>query len=303
MSLREQLLDRLDSNSAWGYHVDGPAATEPTATAAIALLCGGRTEAATRAFDWLVRTQQIDGRLGVTATDPDPAWPTALAVLAFSVAGSRYDGRRQRAIDWLLGIEGTPVERTPQLGHDSTLVGWPWVVPTHSWAEPTALAVLALRATNHSDHPRCREATRLLADRLLPDGGCNYGNTRVLGQMLRPHVMPTGVVLWALAGADTSEMPPGAAERIAHSLDYLEQQLAEPISAAALAYTTLALAAHGRDLAAASPAIDQTVERHVTSQRKSSPWQIALLALAAVELGPVATGFRPSFLTQGATVS
>ena len=33
---------------------------------------------------------------------------------------------------------------------------------------------------------RTREGVRLLRDRLLPDGGCNYGNTTVLGQTLSP---------------------------------------------------------------------------------------------------------------------
>ena len=40
-------------------------------------------------------------------------------------------------------------------------------------------------------HPRnWRNAQAMLIDRLLAGGGCNYGNTVVLGQELRPHVQP-----------------------------------------------------------------------------------------------------------------
>lgn len=309
MTIREQLLDRLAAPRAWGYQHDGHAATEPTATAALALLCAGRTEAAGRALDWLVRVQAADGSLGVTASEATPAWPTALAVLAYTAAGTRYDARRKQAIGWLLDTKGTPIERTEQLGHDSTLVGWPWVTPTHSWSEPTALAVLALKAAGHRDHPRCREATRLLVDRLLPDGGCNYGNTRVLGQMLRPHLMPSGVALWALAGEDSHDSATAGEkladdkQRIAHSLDYLEQQLAQPISAAALAYTTLALSSHGRPLDAVHDALAMVASRHLHAKTKTvtktSPWKLALLALTALELDPVADCPRPSAITGG----
>jgi len=49
-------------------------------------------------------------------------------------------------------------------------------------------------------HPRADEAVQLMLDRILPGGGCNYGNTIVLDQLLRPHIQPTGIVLLALAG-------------------------------------------------------------------------------------------------------
>ena len=45
--------------------------------------------------------------------------------------------------------------------------------------------------------PRIREAVRLLWDRQLPHGGWNYGNTVVLKQELRPHLLPTGLArIW-----------------------------------------------------------------------------------------------------------
>ena len=83
------------------------------------------------------------------------------------------------------------------------LVGWPWVRDTHSFVEPTALAILGLRCAGQADHPRLREGVRLLLDRALPDGGWNYGNTRVFENVLRPFPAPSGVALAALAGAST----------------------------------------------------------------------------------------------------
>ena len=69
-----------------------------------------------------------------------------------------------------------------------------------AWLEPTAMALLALKHTGHDAHVRAREAVDLLHDRLLPNGGSNYGNTFVFGQELRPHVQPTGLALLALTG-------------------------------------------------------------------------------------------------------
>ena len=84
-------------------------------------------------------------------------------------------------------------------GHDRMLVGWPWAEGTHSWVEPTALAVLALRPPARRPSARAKPCG-CSSTGCFPDGGCNYGNTVVLGQTLRPHVQPTGLALLALAG-------------------------------------------------------------------------------------------------------
>ena len=56
------------------------------------------------------------------------------------------------------------------VGHDPRLVGWPWVDGTHSWLEPTALAILALCRAGLADHPRVNAGIELILDRAL-DGG------------------------------------------------------------------------------------------------------------------------------------
>jgi hypothetical protein len=101
------------------------------------------------------------------------------------------------------------------------------------------MCVLALKATAHGDHPRAREGVRLLIDRLLPDGGCNYGNTSVLGQTLKPHLEPTGLTLLALAGETD------ASGRLARSVAYAREATPKSRTAASLAFGLLGLAAHG----------------------------------------------------------
>ena len=122
------------------------------------------------------------------------------------------------------------------------LVGWAWAEGTHSWLEPTAFAVLALQAAGQSNHARTREAVRLILDRQLPGGGCNYGNTVVLGQRLRPHVQPTGIALLALAGENDSDV------RITKSIAWLRRSIGPETTAASLAWALLGLRAHGIDV-------------------------------------------------------
>ncbi len=70
---------------------------------------------------------------------------------------------------------------------------------THSWLEPTALAILALGRSGLGKHPRVHEGLRLLRDRALPSGGWNFGNKATFGRELRPQPAPTGLALLTLA--------------------------------------------------------------------------------------------------------
>lgn len=272
MDWLENVLQELMATTQWGYHRAQPTATEPAALAAMALQAAGFADAASRPLAWLTDHQAADGCLGVTAEQTTPGWPTSLAVLAWTQAGAHAE-RVQRGIEWLLTIQGKPLERDDIMGHDTTLVGWPWVVSTHSWLEPTALAVLALKATGHRDHPRTREAVRLIIDRLLPDGGANYGNTFVFDQQLRPHLQPSGIALWAVADEhDTSG-------RIDRTADYLRNVLTTETTTASLCYALFGLAAAG-----SLPPQHQEWLAHAarrTLAREASPFKLALLACAA----------------------
>jgi hypothetical protein len=179
-----------------------------------------------------------------------------------------------RAIRWLLSISGEASARNVDLGHDTTIKGWPWVEGTHSWIEPTAFSLLALKATGQRAHPRAVEAVRLLVDRILPEGGSNYGNTSVLGQLLRPHLEPTGVTLLALAGEKDED------GRIERSLDFARGAVGPETTAQSLGYGLMGLAAHGRLPKAPDAWLAQAAER---TRRLATSWpRLSLLALAAL---------------------
>lgn len=271
-------LDRLAAAPQWRYRPGGTAATEPTALAAWALAAAGRPDAARRGLAWLSERQATDGSLGVSASEAAPCWPTCLAVLAWT-AGERvgvpgdWRAPTDRAVQWILGLTGVAMPKLEHFGHDSALVGWPWVAGTHSWVEPTAWALWALRAVGHAEHVRARQAARLLVDRLLPEGGCNYGNTIVLDQVLRPHLLPSGLCLAALAGEADSD------GRIGRTIDYLAREIRAAASTASLCYALLGLAAVGRrpeDAERLLAAAAQRSLRHATGDER-----LALVVLAS----------------------
>lgn len=274
-------LEVLVRSDRWGYHTGSPSASEPAAFVAMALIANGHFRAANRPLQFLADMQQSDGHLGVFADQSTPGWPTSLAILAWSKADAgeqepKFTEQIGRAVDWTLSVEGKPLDRQDDMGHDTTLIGWPWVDGTHSWMEPTAFAVMALKATDHGDHPRTREAARLIIDRLLPDGGCNYGNTLVLGQELRPHVQPSGIALAAIADEGNS------GGRIGRTKDYLLQNLSHETTAASLSFAVLGLKAWGVNSMDLNGWLHSAAER--TLRRDASPYKLALLALAATSV-------------------
>jgi len=180
MNWYETALDELAAQPVCGYIRGETGDAEPTALACLALAGAQRMKPATEAATWLAGSQSFEGSVSVRREFEQPRWPTALAVMAWIAARDGVNENRdriERAMTWTLSLRGQKVQPTPNLGHDTMLVGWPWVNGTHSWIEPTALHVLALKSTGREDHQRTREAVKLLLDRQLPTGGCNYGNT------------------------------------------------------------------------------------------------------------------------------
>ncbi|MDP6444583.1 MAG: hypothetical protein QGG36_04790 [Pirellulaceae bacterium] len=262
-----------------GYQAGQCGYTEPTAAAAIALMAHGRAADAKRALDWLAQQQSEDGSLGVAAGVDQPRWPTGWAVLAWRQSeaehGANWSPSIDRGVAWILSLRGRTFPRSKEtFGHDTTLTAWPWVAGTHSWIEPTSLQVLALRSAGEANHPRTTEATRMLHDRLLPGGGCNYGNTRVLGQELRPHVQPSGMALAALASS--ARTPRWRATR-----DYVREQGAETTAAASLAWSIIGLTSVGARPASTTTVLSRAAAR--AAEDAPSPYRLALLAAAAAD--------------------
>lgn len=273
MPWTDELIERLAAVPVGGYHVGSIDASEPTALAALALARANRPKEALAATEFLSQLQRADGSVPVQPGTEWPGWPTTLAILAWrAVDAKRYRTQVFNGVQWLLSVVGKPVPMSTELGHDTTLIGWPWAEDTHSWLEPTALAVMALRSAGKPDHERTREGVKLLLDRLLPDGGCNYGNTIVLGQLLRPHPHPSGLVATALAKqADHSG-------RLARTLDYLEFE-GLPLATNSLCWALLGLSAHNRTPANADALLEAAYQRVVA--KDPSTHRLALLACAS----------------------
>jgi hypothetical protein len=189
------------------------------------------------ARDRLATAQDPDGRVSISKEHEEAFWPTALSILAWH-GSQAYESQCSRGVQFLLKTTGRHWKKGVHdpIGHDPDIPGWPWIDRTHSWIEPTALSVLALRVAGHGQHDRVREGIRMMLDRQLPHGGWNYGNTTVYGHELHPMPESTGAALAGLAGQAYQET-------VARSLDYLQgevDRLRTPIS---LGWSLLGLAA------------------------------------------------------------
>lgn len=283
----DKAIRQILAHPVCGYQRNARPAVEPTSLTALALLAINRGSDATAALDWLLAAQSPDGSLGLDADTHQPCWPTGWAALAWNNAAreprdakSPWATAAQRAIAWLLKARAVAMPRSANmeddrqvLGHDITLHGWPWAQGTHSWVEPTAINLLALRGAGKTDHPFYHEAVKMLLNRQLPAGGWNFGNTTVLGHMLRPQVQPTGLALAALAGQ------PRIRDAIQPSVDYLRQSLSRRTTAASLAYALIGLAVHELRAPNTEDLLASAYER--TLENGGSPYSTALLVLAA----------------------
>lgn len=286
-----QLTDSRNANGGWGYRPRTSTCAEPTALACLALAAHNAAPTIRGVgLAELTRLQQADGSVAVARSVAEPAWPTALAALAWqgmpALGGDAFRDVRGRAIDWLMHTSGKPLPPRPDiLGHDTTIQGWSWTADTHSWVEPTAYAITALRAAGLSDHLRVREGVRLLLDRALPDGGWNYGNTRVYDALLQPFPATTGIALTALAGE-----PPD--KRIKRSLTYLREALAGIHAPLTLAWGMIGLAAWN----VAPPDLSQRLAESA-DRMSAQPDNVMYMALLLLADDPA-----PLFSTQPATI-
>lgn len=169
------------------------------------------------ARQWLLGQQRANGSWTFRAGPEFNTWPTFTAVVALAAAKTG-EPERARALQWILAqhtvrplswwdrMRASFATRTasadaeePILVLDATLDGFGWADDTSTWVEPTVLAMLALATSKNLDGARERLTigAGVLLDRQAPDGGWNYGNTRVLGYDLPGYPDTTG---WAILG-------------------------------------------------------------------------------------------------------
>jgi uncharacterized protein (DUF362 family) len=268
----------------WGYWSGQAVHFEPTCLAVLALAAEGDRhrpliDKALAALD-----TQADGsglyRLG--RGRPQAIWPTALVIATRAALGQV--GAVEKSAKRLLDVRGRTIKGDPEVQNsldiDPERVGWPWAEGTFAWAEPTAWAVLALRAAGHGSHPRVIEGARLLLDRAFDSGGINYGNRQVLGSMTEPIPGPTAIMLLALQGHDEP--------RVRAARDYLRDAVAPMTDLEHLGWAKLALAAHARDpeVAAFLPKLDERIRTAYAAQTADGrPVSVPRHALTALALG------------------
>jgi hypothetical protein len=275
---RDALLARALPDGSFAVSPGSASRPDATAWATVALHAMGTNPAAcVAARTALAGLQRPDGSVPVVPERPAATWPTALALLAW-LPDPAFATQAKAAAQWLLTHTGRhwPKQDNAITAHDPSIKGWAWINDTHSWVEPTAQAMLSLGVMGLGHSPRVAEAARMLLDRQLPDGGWNYGNTRVFRNTLLPIPECSGHALAALAGR---------ADRAA--VDVSLGYLAGPECAVA---TPLAATWRAFGLTAWQAAPDNTLPLLATTldrQSRYGPYDTPLLAqvLAALASG------------------
>ncbi len=270
---RRRLLVERRRDGGWAYAQSATSAAEPTALAGLSLLSSHRAIAA-EAAAWLASKQRSNGSIGVTHSFQDAGWPTSYACLLWTALES-HTTQRTSALNWLLGQKGETAanpERWP-LGHDMQLVGWPWLAGTHSWVEPTSLAILALSGAGMQSHGRTKQGVSVLRDRAIPTGGWNMGNPVVFGTPLRPVPAPTGLALLALSTTGRNE------PAVEAGIEYLQRILTQTSAPVSLGWGLLGLRAWECEPKLSDEWLENAFDRLV--DRPGSAISLAMLILAA----------------------
>jgi len=168
-----------------------------------------------------------------------------------------------------------------EVRQDNSLSGWNWTPGTASWVEPTAHALLLLRALPAEMLPpaaakRRQLAERMLFDRMCPGGGWNSGNPLVYGVASVPRPGPTAWALLALRDqADRAE--------VQMSLNMLEGSYGTIHGAASLALAHRCLVTHGRRVPPLTSALNELYSHnHFFENILTMAW--AALALREEEI-------------------
>ena len=265
----EDIKSRELPDGGFSILTEGSPAPEATAWAVIALKSSAaHLDSAGRACDWLTSIQHPDGRVTAVEGCDGTVWPTPICIIAWKCL-ERYREPMNAGIQFLLDSKGQHYVKKSgsPVGHDTSIVGWPWIENTHSWIEPTCLSIIALKSCGYKDHPRIREAVRMILDRQLPSGGWNYGNTTVFGKELLPNAENTGQALSALSGM-TGE------DAIIGSLRYLDASIRKVRTPMALAWML-----HGLALWSKLPGNwDKWVIESLELQHRYGPYDTVLLS-------------------------
>jgi hypothetical protein len=227
-------------NGGFPYHSGEEARPDATAWAIISMSAYEfDPESCNRGRAYLASQQADDGRVSISFSHPEASWPTPLAIFAWESI-PQYQEAQSRAVDYLIGFTGRhfPTPDLSIIGHDTAILGWPWIADTHSWVVPTSLALLALKMMGLSTHPRAIAGQQMLINRQLTNGGWNFGSTTVFRRELHPLPECSAIALQALAGTTPIR-------EVKRSLDYLLHELPHLRTPISLGWALLGLGAWG----------------------------------------------------------
>jgi hypothetical protein len=272
--LRLALLHARNPDGGWGYHLGKTSRLEPTCWALLALGPDAPGQSVLRR--WPMSEGLLLERAGGT---PNYAFH-GLALLTLHALRLEHEHGNSRLLASLQRVKGDTLPPSRINTQDNSLQGWSWIAGTFSWVEPTAWCLLALKRYAGMegmaiDSARVDSAERLLADRSMPTGGWNYGNSNMLGKMLEPFVPPTAVALLALQ--DRRSLP-----AVGHSLEFLERAATTERSGLALSLALLALRAFGLSTSSVHTALLEQVPTTLAFGNQMAA-AMSLFALGAEE--------------------
>ncbi|HWQ32924.1 MAG TPA: hypothetical protein VNQ79_08715 [Blastocatellia bacterium] len=275
---RAYLSAQQNADGGWGYVAGGLSFAEPTCYSLLALATPAAhapNQPETRALKWFEAHRNPAGAVTFEGDRSHPDnWGTILAcfTLHHLNAGPELCKHYQRYLLASRGNRISPQAAAP-LKLNGDLQAWSWAVGTASWVEPTAYALLALKALGLREHERVRTGEAFLLDRACYEGGWNYGNKEVLDVRLEP--MPTNTCFALLALQDFRR----SHAVIQKSLAYLERELAERQSTLTLALGALCFDVYDRP-------VDKLLSSLTARQETDGSWRgnAHLTALAALAL-------------------
>ena len=249
-----------NADGGWGYFPGKLSRLEPTCYSLLALYGDeSSSEAWKRGWNLVQSWQGKDGSTRPAATIAGSSWATSLVVTLHCVNQS-YGTQVAAGVSWLLGSKGSEggllerglalIRRMP-IDYDRRYKGWPWSTETSSWIEPTSHSILALKKAARKIQvaglsDRVTEGERMILDRRSPDGGWNYGNSRVLEAPLPSYPETTGVALIGLQGSSLMK----DADR---ALAVAERHRAGTRSRLAKAWLTISLRNYGKNIVLDGP--------------------------------------------------
>ena len=273
--LRRKIFARALPEGGFSSRPGGQYRPDSSAWAILALASAGDDQdLLATARSRLAADQLDDGRISLSANYPASFWPTALAVLAWHNS-PMHGNSQQRAIDFLLQTSGKhwPKESDSPVADDPSLRGWPWIEDTHSWVEPSSLALMALGVAGKGNHPRAEEARIMLLNRQLENGGWNYGNTAIFGQQLQPMPSSTGLALSALSGSTRRES-------VGKSLFYLRREMSRLETPVSFGWGCLGLSAWGERPEIQQDALHKSLRRQeICGAHTTEELSLLLIAL------------------------